>query len=71
MNGWWGVEVGRDRDLSGLIDETARMRSREIAISMIGDDERWIWWCGCGVELGWNWVDVGRIWGVLVISQFW
>ena len=65
MNGWWGVEVGRDRDLSGLIDETARMRSREIAISMIGDDERWIWWCGCGVELDvvwwvgrWDWVGV-------------
>lgn len=58
VNGRWGAEVGRDRDLERLIDETSCVRSREIAISIVGDNERWIWWCGSGVDLGSNW---GRI----------
>ena len=62
VNGRWGADVGRDRDLASLIDETSHVGSREIAISMIGGEERWIQWCGSGVDLEWNWGARGVFW---------
>ena len=59
VDGRWGADVGRDRDLASLIDETSHVGSREIAISMIGGEERWIQWGGSGVDLGRHWGRIG------------
>ena len=62
--------MGRDRDISILIDETSHLRSREIAISMIGGEERWIQWGGSGVDLEWIWSGIGWVW-VGVKCELW